>query len=82
MAREHKQSTFGRNLVCETSGPHKRRAKGDVPGYQYFKIRSSVYDKDGKEIPSSVKNQELKTDNEAAALEHGFATASKWAQFH
>lgn len=82
MAREHRGTSFKRNLVSETSGPHTRRAKGDVPGYKYFKVRSSVYDPDGHEIQASVAREEFRTESEEAAVEKGFSTAANWAQSH
>ncbi len=82
MVRDYRRFDSNRNLVSQVTGPHTQRAKGNAPAYKYFKIRSSVFDKDGKEIPDSVEHQKLQAENEADALGAGFTTAEQWAKFH
>lgn len=77
--RDNRTHTFGRGLVSDITGPHTKRATGEVPAYKYFKVRSSVYDRDGKEIKESIQKFEVKTNVSSEALEKGFATATTWA---
>lgn len=73
------EAYMGQHILVETSPPLIREKTAVASEYTYFKVRSSVYDSDGKQIKQSVQIDEVKTKSADEARQVGIDAAKFWA---